>query len=92
MVKGEKDAPSLVKASFHLSAGQICDTFMEVKDWKRGVVFVNGFNIGRYFSGGPQLTMYIPAPLLKVGENTVSYFSLLELSYYSDGLLLGWLV
>lgn len=80
-MEGEKDAPSLVKASFRLTTDQISDTFMEVKGWKRGVVFVNGFNIGRYFSGGPQLTMYIPAPLLKVGENTVSSFNLHVFDY-----------
>lgn len=72
VVVGEKAAPSIVKTTFMLSAGQISDTFLDITDWKRGVVYVNGFNIGRYFSGGPQLTMYIPAPLLKVGQNSVS--------------------
>ncbi|KAG8283885.1 Beta-galactosidase-1-like protein 2 [Homalodisca vitripennis] len=67
---GEKEAPSLIKAEFHLSSDQISDTFLDIRAWKRGVVYVNGFNIGRYFSGGPQLTMYIPAPLLRAGQNT----------------------
>ena len=37
-------------------------------NFKKGVVFVNGFNIGRYWEIGPQKALYIPASLLKVGE------------------------
>ncbi|XP_054261070.1 beta-galactosidase-1-like protein 2 isoform X2 [Macrosteles quadrilineatus] len=71
---GEKAAPSLVKASFGLSSDKISDTFLDVRGWKQGVVYVNGFNIGRYFAGGPQQTMYIPAPLLRAGQNTIIIF------------------
>ena len=41
------------------------DTFIQLPDWGKGIVLVNGFNIGRYWSIGPQKTYYIPAPLLK---------------------------
>ena len=41
--------------------------------WGKGVVFVNGVNLGRYWSIGPQQTLYIPAPLLKTGVNKVTY-------------------
>jgi len=33
---------------------------------------VNGFNLGRYWSVGPQQTLYIPAPLLMTGVNEVT--------------------
>lgn len=39
--------------------------------WHKGIVFVNGFNLGRYFKVGPQQTLYLPAPVLKQGTNTV---------------------
>lgn len=35
-------------------------------------MFVNGVNVGRYWSVGPQKRLYIPAPLLRKGPNTVS--------------------
>ena len=47
------------------------DTFILTKAWGKGVVFVNGFNIGRYHSIGPLHSLYIPAPLLRRGENSV---------------------
>ena len=37
----------------------------------KGVVFVNGFNLGRYWEIGPQETLYVPGPLLKQGDNEV---------------------
>ena len=43
-----------------------------LQGWSKGVVFVNGVNIGRYWSVGPQHFLYIPAPLLRRGPNTVS--------------------
>jgi beta-galactosidase len=41
----------------------------------KGFVTVNGFNIGRYFNpSGPQKTLYVPAPLLKQGDNEIVVF------------------
>ena len=37
-------------------------------------MFINGFNIGRYWNRGPQKTLYVPAPLLKSGKNEVRLF------------------
>jgi beta-galactosidase len=39
-------------------------------------VFINGFNLGRYWSVGPQETLYVPGPLLKQGTNEVIVFEL----------------
>jgi len=36
------------------------------------VAFVNGFNLGRYWSEGPQKTLYVPGPILKTGKNKVN--------------------
>ena len=37
--------------------------------WGKGLVWVNGFNLGWYWPLlGPQMTMYVPGPLLKASE------------------------
>lgn len=55
------------------------DTFFDYscqdcQDWKHGALWVNGFNVGRYFQAGPQKTLYIPGPLLKPGDNDITVF------------------
>ena len=50
----------------------------EAKGWNKGHVYVNGFNLGRYWTVGPQLTLYCPGPLLKEGENEIVAFEILE--------------
>jgi len=47
-----------------------------MRGWGRGAVFINGFNLGRYFSAGPTHTLYIPSPLLKTGTNHIVVFEL----------------
>lgn len=48
---------------------ETADTYLALPDWSKGVVWLNGFNLGRYWRRGPQQTLYIPAPLLRVGRN-----------------------
>lgn len=46
---------------------------------KQGVAFINGINLGRYWPvGGPQVTLYVPAPFLKPppAVNTLVMFEL----------------
>ena len=51
------------------------DTFLRLDDFTRGFVLINGFNLGRYYTpAGPQKTLYVPAPLLKQGENEIIVF------------------
>ncbi|XP_048836279.1 beta-galactosidase-1-like protein 2 isoform X2 [Brienomyrus brachyistius] len=50
------------------------DTFIKLPGWSKGVVFVNGQNLGRYWSIGPQQTLYLPGPWLKTGQNEVIVF------------------
>jgi len=47
------------------------DTYLDMHDWKRGMVRVNGHWIGRYWSIGPTQTMYVPGCWLKDGKNEV---------------------
>lgn len=44
---------------------------LELPGWTRGFVWVNGFCLGRYWSAGPQHTLYVPGPVLRDGVNEV---------------------
>lgn len=59
---------------FELETDEACDTFLELDGWGKGCVFLNGFNLGRYWEIGPQKRLYIPAPLLKQGKNEIVVF------------------
>ncbi|XP_067909987.1 beta-galactosidase-1-like protein 2 [Heterodontus francisci] len=50
------------------------DTFVKLKGWKKGVVFVNGMNLGRYWEIGPQQALYLPAPWVQHGNNEIVIF------------------
>lgn len=47
------------------------DTWLDLTAWGKGTVILNGFCLGRFWEIGPQKRLYIPAPLLKEGENTL---------------------
>lgn len=69
---GKINRPTLYQGSFNLS--KTGDTFLDMRDWGKGIVFVNGINIGRYWSVGPQQTLYLPGCWLKKGTNTITIF------------------
>ncbi|XP_024301165.1 beta-galactosidase-1-like protein 2 [Oncorhynchus tshawytscha] len=50
------------------------DTFIRLPGWSKGVVFINGQNLGRHWSIGPQKTLYLPGPWLKSGNNQIIVF------------------
>ncbi|XP_023559591.1 beta-galactosidase-1-like protein 2 isoform X2 [Octodon degus] len=50
------------------------DTFIKLKGWKKGVIFINGRNLGRYWDVGPQETLYLPGPWLQPGSNEIVLF------------------
>ena len=62
--------PSIYRGTFGVT-GEPKDTFLHMKSWTKGVCFVNGHNLGRYWNIGPQETLYLPAPWLRKGENEV---------------------
>lgn len=56
---------------------ELRDTFISFRGWNKGVAFVNNFNIGRFWPAcGPQCTLYVPAPILRPGDNIVVIFEL----------------
>jgi beta-galactosidase len=52
------------------------DTYIDMTGYRKGVVWVNGHNLGRYWDIGPQTRLYCPAPWLKAGRNDVIVFDL----------------
>lgn len=51
------------------------DSFLQVTGWSKGVAFLNGYNLGRYWPlAGPQETLYAPSVFFKSGKNTIVLF------------------
>jgi len=69
-------SPVVVKGSFNLT--KTIDTYLDMSDWGKGVVWVNGHNLGKYWSIGPQQTLYLPGEWLKKGVNEVVVLELLK--------------
>ncbi|MBO9617423.1 MAG: beta-galactosidase [Niabella sp.] len=62
------------------SLGQTGDTYFDLSGYKKGVVYVNGHNLGRYWYIGPQYRLYCPASWLKKGINEILVLDLLQSS------------
>lgn len=66
----------LYGGSFKLDT--VGDTFLNMEDWDKGIVFVNGINLGRYWKVGPQQTLYLPGCFLRKGDNQIVVFEQLN--------------
>lgn len=64
--------PVLYEGTFALD--KTGDTFIDMSNWGKGIVFVNGHNLGRYWNVGPQQTLYLPGVWLNEGENKIVIF------------------
>ena len=69
----KKDRPAVWRGTFTAKPG--VDTFVNMKGWTKGAVYVNGFNLGRYWNVGPQETLYLPGELVKE-QNTIEILEL----------------
>lgn len=66
--KSHRDFPCFMKGTFKTE--EKVDTFVDMRGFTNAVVYVNGFNLGRFLKRGPQYTFYLPAPILK-DENEI---------------------
>ena len=64
--------PSFYQTTFHLD--DIGDTYIDCSNYGKGVIIVNGVNLGRYWNRGPYLSLYCPKEFLHVGENDIIIF------------------
>jgi beta-galactosidase len=69
-------APVVKKGRFTLKT--VADTYLDMHSWGKGVVWVNGHNLGRYWRIGPQQTLYLPAEWLHKGRNEIAILELLK--------------
>jgi beta-galactosidase len=70
--------PAFAGGVFHVE--HPTDLFVDTSGWGKGSVFVNGTNIGRYWSRGPASTLYVPGPLLRAGDNEIVVFETLAIA------------
>lgn len=59
---------------FYFDIEELGDTYLDVTGFGKGCAFMNGFNLGRFWEIGPQMRLYLPAPLLKRGRNELILF------------------
>lgn len=52
------------------------DMFFDISNFKKGILWVNGHNLGRYWEIGPQKRLYCPASFLRAGQNEMMIFDL----------------
>jgi beta-galactosidase len=59
--------PAFARAVFDLP--EQADLYLSTAGWGKGIAWVNGFCLGRYWSRGPQRTLYVPGPATRAGGN-----------------------
>jgi len=72
--RGDVGCPAFYRGEFYLA--RTGDTFLDLSSWGKGMVWVNGHNLGRFWNIGPQQTLYCPAPWLKSGRNEIVVFDI----------------
>lgn len=74
--KAEKNAPAFYKFTFTAENPQ--DTLIRFEGFFRGFAFINGFNLGRHWTTEiDDNKLFIPAPLIRAGENEIVVFDVL---------------
>lgn len=64
--------PVFYKGEFTLE--EVGDTYLDLRKWEKGFVYVNGHNLGRYWNIGPQYDLYVPGCWLRKGKNEIVIF------------------
>lgn len=59
--------PTAWRARF--AVGEATDLFLDTGEWGKGVAWINGFCLGRYWRRGPQQTLFVPGPVLRAEGN-----------------------
>ena len=66
--------PGFYRGTF--TVDKVGDSFIDMSSWGKGAVWVNGHSLGKFWSIGPQQTLYLPAPWLKKGKNEIVVFEM----------------
>jgi beta-galactosidase len=62
----------------HFNLDTAGSTYLDMSKWKKGFVWVNGHNLGRFWNVGPQQRLYCPGSWLYKGRNTIIVFDMLK--------------
>ncbi|MBT0770947.1 beta-galactosidase [Kineosporia sp. J2-2] len=83
--------PTVLTAEFELDAP--ADLFLDTAAWGKGLAWVNGFDLGRYWRRGPTRTLYVPGPVTRAGVNRIVVLELEAMAEpvarFVEGLSLG---
>lgn len=71
---GQTNPPGVYRGTFHVN--KPADTFLDFSSWGKGLVYVNGHPLGRFWEIGPQQTLYTPGCWLRKGENEIVVFDI----------------
>lgn len=74
-VSAKASGPAFWRGAF--TVAKPGDTFLDVRSWGKGIVWINGHCLGRFWNIGPTQTMYVPGPWLRAGANEVLVLDLL---------------
>jgi beta-galactosidase len=67
--KNDGSNSAFLRGSFTLN--ELGDTFLDMRAFGKGHVWVNGHHLGRFWSIGPQQSLYLPVGWLKKGKNSI---------------------
>ena len=63
------NTPAFWRGTFNLQ--KVGDTFLDLHNWGKGDLWVNGHCLGRYWNIGPTQTAYAPGCWLHAGKNEI---------------------
>ena len=70
-------APAFYRGSLTIATGQLADTYLNLQGWGKGMAYINGQPLARYYGVGPQFTHYCPSGFLQEGSNELILFETL---------------
>jgi beta-galactosidase len=68
-IRRRADGPAWYRGTFTVEKAG--DTFIDMSTWGKGMVWINGYNMGRFWKIGPQQSLYMPGAWLKKGVNEI---------------------
>ena len=74
--KAAAGGPVFYRGQFEVQT--LGDTFLDLRGWGKGAVWINGHAVGRFWNAGPQQTLYLPSPWLKRGSNEIVVFTQIQ--------------
>lgn len=74
--KADSIYPACYRGEFSLK--ETGDTYFDMRSFGKGIVFLNGHHLGKYWKIGPQQTLYVPGCWLKKGTNEVVVFDAIK--------------